>query len=286
MCDNEILVVLPHYDCAEHLGMAVASVLAQEGVSIRLVLIDDCSPTDEWFKSLERFLPDSRIVILKSSVNIGPYRLRNSVIRLFDQQLIAFQDADDVSHPERLRSQLQCLRDTRASVVGCSFKYITSAGQLLRIKRLPHFPTPWMRLGKHFVMLHGTLLVTKDLFNRLNGFDGSARFGADSDFILRASYVGRMRNLRRILYDYRQRSRSLTASPSTGFSSAARESYRRALQMRELAIRNAKNLDEFNRLVRATDNNIVSELNMLYAEPNVLQSVKGRLLEHNRGASF
>ncbi|MFD0385557.1 glycosyltransferase family 2 protein [Streptomyces stramineus] len=47
-----VTVVLPHYDCANYLGAAAASVLAQDRTDLRLIVVDDCSPDETWTAAL------------------------------------------------------------------------------------------------------------------------------------------------------------------------------------------------------------------------------------------
>ena len=96
-------VILTHYDCQRFLADAVRSVLCQTYGNLALYVVDDASPTDAWIDVLEEFAGDPRLVMLRAEQNVGHYRLKNALIRCLAHPYIAFQDADDVSHEDRIR---------------------------------------------------------------------------------------------------------------------------------------------------------------------------------------
>jgi glycosyltransferase involved in cell wall biosynthesis len=227
-----VTVLLPHYRCEPYLAEAVASILAQELRDLALVVVDDASPDDGWRDVLEPFRRDPRLVVLQSSHNVGPYRLKNQLLARVRSPFVAFQDADDRSAPRRLALQVAALERGRADIVGCSFTYVAADGTALRQKRMRRNVNLWLRLGKKFVALHGSLVATRVALLALGGFDGTTRYGADDELLWRAAQVCRIRNLPELLYDYRLRGQSLTGAPETGHGSPARRAYAEAMRAR------------------------------------------------------
>ncbi len=100
-------VVMPVRTGTEYLPEAVASVLAQEGVSPRIVVVDDGADTD-----LARLLAhtDPRTVrILTNSGPPGVGAARNTGVASGTAELIAFLDADDTWPAGRCRDLLDAL---------------------------------------------------------------------------------------------------------------------------------------------------------------------------------
>jgi glycosyltransferase involved in cell wall biosynthesis len=224
---------MPHFGCEEFLGEAVDSILRQDLDDLVLVVADDASPTDRWRDVLGTRTRDPRLVLFRSDRNVGPYRLKNRLLEGVQSPFVAFQDADDRSHPARLRKQVLAIQRTGCVAVGCSFSYLSSQGILVRRKRMIRNVNLWICLGRSFVTLHGSMLVRRTALDELGGFDGTTHFGGDSDFTLRAAHLGRIRNLPDPLYDYRLRGTSLTGSSHTGLGSTARAEYARRMWMRE-----------------------------------------------------
>ena len=181
-----IAVVLAHYDCARYLRAAVESILAQTLTQWKLFLVDDCSPNDDWLHEVEDLSADERIMIGRTRANVGHYRIKNYIIDRTTVEWIAFQDADDVSLPCRLRVQLDYALRHHVDIVGTGYGEITQDGKMGRVRIMPLRPQMVQRFGKSFVMLNGSMLVSRASFFAVEGFDGTARIAADSDFILRS----------------------------------------------------------------------------------------------------
>lgn len=240
-----VAVILPHFGCERYLSDAVSSILQQDLDDLSLLVVDDASSTDIWLNSLKPFFVDQRLALYRTSRNVGPYRIKNRLIRKIQSPYIAFQDADDVSHPQRLSRELRALDRSNAHIVGCSFNCISETGVLIQRRRMVENANLWMKFGKSFVALHPTTIVRREVFETLGGFDGTTHFAADADFFLRAAHLYRIRNVPECLYDYRVRSGSLSISPETGLGSERRTCYLAAMRKRELqrhGLRHSDNL--------------------------------------------
>ncbi|MFE7278022.1 glycosyltransferase family 2 protein [Streptomyces sp. NPDC057623] len=251
-----VTVVLPHYDCADYLGAAAASVLAQDRTDLRLIVVDDCSPDDRWTAALRPLSDDPRLTVLRTSENVGHLRIKNKVLERVDTTYVAFQDADDISLPGRLRHQLALLERGKADLVGCAYEFIDATGRGTGRRRMPRNGNLWMRLGRSTVVLHPSSVVRREVLERLGGFDGTVRLGADTDFHLRAARLYRLRSVRHVLYRYRIWPQSLTQAPGTGFGSEERLSYTRALNAQERRRREARTREELLPLLVAPPNDI------------------------------
>jgi glycosyltransferase involved in cell wall biosynthesis len=104
-------VIIPCYRCAETVGRAIDSVFAQSVIPARVVLVDDCSG-DGTLETLERLARKSpgRITIVQMSQNQGAASARNAGWAAATQPYIAFLDADDTWHPEKLRIQYEFMQ--------------------------------------------------------------------------------------------------------------------------------------------------------------------------------
>jgi glycosyltransferase involved in cell wall biosynthesis len=255
-----LTVVLPHYRCAGYLPAAVESVLSQTMRDLRLIVVDDCSPGDDWLAGLARFRADPRLTVLRASRNVGHLRLKNAVLPRVTSPYVGFQDADDLSEPDRFSVQVDLLERDRADLVGCGYVTIDAEGRKVGQRLMPRNGNLWMRLGRSTVALHPTTVVRRSVFTRLGGFDGTALFGADTDFHLRLARLYRIRNTRRTLYRYRVWPQSLTAAPETGFGSPARQAYVARMVALEQERKRARGRAELLRLLVAPANDVTFEL--------------------------
>src|SRR5262249_36432731 len=122
------------------------------------------------------------------------------------------------------------------------------------------WPLLWGALGEDFVVHPVTLLCRRAVFDVLGGFDGTARFEADTDFLVRAQFACRIGNVPGCLYSYRARTGSLTTSPETGLTSPPRAAYRRRMFERREALRTISDPARLASALRAPDNDVDFEL--------------------------
>src|SRR5215470_1996135 len=100
----DISVVLATYDRRHSLPRAIASVLAQDGVRIELIVVDDASRdgTADYLATLS----DSRIRTIAVERNGGPSAARNLGLKVARAGVVAFLDSDDAYLPHRLAAPL------------------------------------------------------------------------------------------------------------------------------------------------------------------------------------
>lgn len=109
-----VSVVIPCYRCAMTIVRAVESVFAQSIVPTEVLLVEDYS-ADETIvvlRELENVWPE-QIKIVQMNSNLGAASARNAGWAIATQPYIAFLDADDSWHPEKLLIQYDYMRNNR-----------------------------------------------------------------------------------------------------------------------------------------------------------------------------
>lgn len=256
MIKARVSVIMTHFGAGRYLREAVASVLDQTLRDLTLLLLDDASPDRSWFWGLGDLARDPRLVVLQSDRNVGTYRLKNAALERVSTRWVAFHDSDDRSLPTRMMRQLAVLERGAADIVGTSFVDIDAAGRRTGTKHLRRYADWWARRGARFVLHHPTSMMALEVLRELGGFDGTTRIAADTDFALRASHRYRIRNLWRPLYEYRRHCASLTGAPATGYGSASRERYMRAVIERHRARRQETDRTRLQTLTVALPNDV------------------------------
>ena len=101
-----ISVVVPAFNAERHLPATLHSILAQRGVTLELIVVDDCS-TDGTAACVAGIAHrDPRVRYLRTASNCGgPAGPRNQGVAAATSQWIALCDADDLWHPDKLRIQ-------------------------------------------------------------------------------------------------------------------------------------------------------------------------------------
>jgi len=109
-------------------------------------------------------------------------------------------DADDVSHPDRLREELAVLdRHPEAGVVASLCNFIDASGVKLRSSEA------WrLALRSPFVpFAHGAMMYRREVFDRAGGYREACAYWEDQDLITRMAAVAPVMIIPRALYDVR-----------------------------------------------------------------------------------
>lgn len=251
---------MPHHATERFLADAVRSILSQDLRDLELLFVDDCSPTAERLEVLHPFRNDRRLRVWRTSRQAGPFRIKNRLLREHAlAPLVAQMDSDDVSHPRRLSIQIRTMRRWGAQVVGTGFRYVDESGKLQKTVRRFPWANLAMKWDHRFPMLHPTQLCTRTALMELGGFDGTARFGADFDFALRARHLFRMWNTAAVLYDWRQHQTSLTHKPDSALGSDARNAYEKRILANDFARRGLRG-EALRAAVQAPPNDVEFDL--------------------------
>jgi teichuronic acid biosynthesis glycosyltransferase TuaG len=112
-----VSVVIPVYNAAGFVAEAIASVLAQTMPDWELIAVEDGS-SDDSLAILQGLATDPRITVLSGGPNRGPGPARNRAIAAARGRFIAFLDADDLWHPEKLARQLAFM--AQGPVLSCT----------------------------------------------------------------------------------------------------------------------------------------------------------------------
>jgi len=174
-----ISCIVPVYNCELYLREAIDSILAQTYRPLEIVVVDDGS-TDGTADVVASY--GARLLYLRQG-NAGPAAARNRGLKLAEGEFVAFLDADDVWHPDKLMRQMACFT-THPKLELC-LTYVENVWiRELKAER--------ERLQNHKFArplpgyLIQTLLARRTLFDTLGFFDPALQPSEDTDWFLRA----------------------------------------------------------------------------------------------------
>lgn len=189
MSSNPLVsVVIPAFNSERFLGETLLSVFAQTYGPVETIVVDDGS--SDGTAQIARSWPE---VILLEQENSGPSTARNRGFAASRGELIAFHDSDDLMTPDKLAVQVGHLLDNPN--VGCVL-----AEQELIVEEGAELPF-WVEGTKVETvmpprppeledepMVHPmTMVVRRETFELVGGFDESMRAAEDFDWMLRAA---------------------------------------------------------------------------------------------------
>ncbi len=119
-----ITVIIPCYRCMTTIKRAVDSVAGQTLLPAEMILVDDASDdgTFEQMNKLRHVHEEGWIRVLRLSANGGPSAARNAGWNAASQPYIAFLDADDTWHPQKIEIQYEWM-SMHPEVALCGHRY-------------------------------------------------------------------------------------------------------------------------------------------------------------------
>jgi glycosyltransferase involved in cell wall biosynthesis len=100
---SRVDVVVPCYNYGRFLRECVHSALSQEGVAVRVLIVDDCSPDDSEAVGRQLAAEDPRVEYRRNPVNRGHITTYNSAFDWLRAEYTSFLSADDLLTPGALR---------------------------------------------------------------------------------------------------------------------------------------------------------------------------------------
>ena len=227
-----ISVLMGVYNGGSFLASAINSILEQTLIDLEFIIIDDGS-NDETVSILDSF-DDDRLIIIRNSHNIGLTKSLNKGIQLAQGKYIARQDADDISHPQRLAQQVAFLDSHPEHVlVGCNALLIDENGIQIDHIELPSDANKiHQNLPRSNQFIHGSVTFLKSAIMEVGAYRENFRYTQDYDLWLRMREHYTLVNLPENLYSLRRLANSISVrrfDQQLAFALIAREFCRQRL---------------------------------------------------------
>lgn len=205
-----VTVVMPVKNGFPYLPQAVESILAQSCGDFEFLIVDDGS-TDETIEYLHS-LRDKRVRVIRHEQSQGVASSLNEAISVASADLIARQDADDISEPERFAQQLEYLTvHPECVALGTQGIKIDETGKYIAPHYFPVTATEVLEVlrWKTCPLIHGSVMMRRQIMQSVGGYRTRLRV-EDYDLWLRLSLTGEVVNHARTLYQYRVHATQIT----------------------------------------------------------------------------
>ena len=180
-----VSVIIPTYNRAHLVGRAIHSVLNQTYQDFELIVVDDGSTdnTEEVVKSFN----NERIKYIKHEKNKGGSAARNTGIKDSKGEYIAFLDSDDEWLEEKLKKQVEVFqnKDSRVGIVYVNFSIVNEKGESVGKKQGPKGLIFRELLNSNCVGTTSSVVVRRECFKKVGGFDETLPSCQDWDMWLR-----------------------------------------------------------------------------------------------------
>ncbi|HVK99621.1 MAG TPA: glycosyltransferase family 2 protein [Dongiaceae bacterium] len=191
-----VTVVITAYNRPDYLRASVTSALAQEGVDLDIVVVDDCSPTD-----LQAVLTEfsGPIRYRRMEKNGGANRARNEGVRLARGRYVAFLDDDDIWLPNKLAQQLPHLTGASSACL-CGFRLLEK--ELTFVQPTETVTAEMLKWGNPYCGMSGLICERQWLLD--NPFDEALDNGQDWDIFVRLALQAPLHYVAQPLFLYRR----------------------------------------------------------------------------------
>jgi glycosyltransferase involved in cell wall biosynthesis len=200
---SKVTVVIPTKDRLALVQRALRSALAQDGVTMRAVVVDDGS-AETTARALDA-LAGPRVRVVHHAHSLGVSAARNAGLALVETPWVAFLDDDDFWAPDKIRSQLDALEATPAA------RWSTAGAVHVDGDQRPLFwqePPPQAEMRHVLARTGGVpgggsgVLVSTAVARAVGGFDPGLSILADWDFYYRLSLLSPVAPVNRPLIGY------------------------------------------------------------------------------------
>lgn len=180
-----ISVVIPTYNRKDKLPACIQSVLAQTYTNIEVIVVDDAST--DGTQHLFDAPGDPRVHYVRYEQNRGACYARNLGAQRARGSVLAFQDSDDLWHPDKLQKQYDLLTATGADLCYCGMNRVAANGSSFYYP--VHAPHPGRALEDFLAENRAstqTMLMHRAVWEAVR-FDEGIRRYQDWDFAIRAA---------------------------------------------------------------------------------------------------
>lgn len=193
-----VSVVIPTFNHAQYIGEAIESVLNQNYEFIEVIVVDDGS-TDNTREVVANY-PSVRYVYQRHMGNYTPAHASNTGLACSTGNFIVFLGADDILEFEYIK---RCVHQFTTSKVGVVYTGSQEFGAKteLRVPRSPRHRLSVLRDPHGQV---GAMMVKREVYLQLGGYDESLHSLEDWDFFIRAGLAGwKIKSIKQALHHAR-----------------------------------------------------------------------------------
>ena len=126
---EKVSIIVPMYNAEKFIGKTIESVLSQTYENWEMLIMNDVSTDNSLAVVNEYAKKDDRIKVVNTEKNMGVVKGRNHLIDLANGKYIAFLDADDYWHSQKLEKQIQFMKEKNAGISCTEYTRVKENGE-------------------------------------------------------------------------------------------------------------------------------------------------------------
>jgi len=176
MTKDKVTVLMSVYNSQNTVSNALESLVNQTYKNIEILVIDDGSEDETLKICLEYAKYFKNISVQENKNNIGLTKSLNLLIDLSNGNLLARQDADDISDLKRIEKQVDFLNKNNLDAVTSRAKIIN---QDRIIPRFSYYLPKKLVIRFKNPFIHGSLMIKKASIQKLGGYNDKFYYSQD-----------------------------------------------------------------------------------------------------------
>ena len=218
----QVSVIIPAYNAEKYIAEAISSILSQTYKNIEVVIIDDAS-TDGTLKIIQQYqLKDERIRLYSNKKNMGIGANRARGIKLAKGEYICWQDADDISLPNRIASQVSYLQGhSDIGVVGGFMQFFDETGDGVVRRYDENDSALRSKIFRYNPIAQPASMFRAEVYRNVGSYNLEYVVSEDLEMLFRAGIKYHFANVQEVVLKYRQTTNSLTRSNLHNMEKAA-----------------------------------------------------------------
>jgi len=183
-----VSIIIPMYNSEKTIRLSIDSLIKQTYKLIEIIIIDDCSTDDSYNIIQNEYLNKyDNIFLYKTKKNSGCYVTKNIGINKSNGDLIAFQDADDISYYNRIELQVNTILKKNILFCGCNFTRLKDSFNISNYREnIKDQIKKYDFCKSRFGLI--TLMFKKEIFLKYGLYREDYRHSMDNEYVERLYY--------------------------------------------------------------------------------------------------
>lgn len=209
--DLLVSVIMPAYNAEKFIGESIESILNQTFKDFEFIILDDCSADKTWEIIQEYAKKDERIVAVKNEKNLNIALNRNKGVEMSKGEYVVWQDADDISKPERIEKLVNYMEShPEVGICGSNFEGFYGDVTLGVREFISEDDVLRSNIFKFSPVSQGTAIIRKECFNTVGVYNPDYPVAEDLEFSFRVGEKYKFSNIPEVLLMYREHPNSTT----------------------------------------------------------------------------
>ncbi len=208
-----VSIIIPVYNSAEFLQQAIESILNQSYKNLEIIFVYDESK-DLSLDILNKYSKEDNRILIKYGDGKGLIEALNLGIAHSTGEFLARMDADDLSCPNRIKTQVEALNSTKADICGGNYFIVDQFGNYVDACIVPtNESSIRVALSNSVPFAHGSVVIRKKFLEDNKIKYGNSGYQYAEDYALWLEMYkkgGKFINVSEWIFSYRDVQNSLS----------------------------------------------------------------------------